>query len=87
MSGIDRETYRITMAYDYVRNNFFYILNEEDFSVKSILDSAKILVKTRGVKVASCISKHIRSFAFTILFVMKCPSFESHSNASVQFPL
>jgi twinkle protein len=39
------------MAYDYIRNNFFYILNEEDFAVKSILDSAKILVKTRGVKI------------------------------------
>ena len=38
------------MAYDYIRNNFFYILNEEDFTVKSILESAKILVKTRGVK-------------------------------------
>jgi len=39
------------MAYDYIRNNFFYIMNEEDFTVKSILDSAKILVKTRGVKI------------------------------------
>jgi twinkle protein len=39
------------MAYDYIRNNFFYILNEEDFTVKSILDSAKILVKTRGIKI------------------------------------
>lgn len=39
------------MAYDYIRSNFFYILNEEDFTVKSILDSAKILVKTRGVKI------------------------------------
>jgi twinkle protein len=39
------------MAYDYVRENFFYILNEEDFKVKSILDSAKILVKTRGIKI------------------------------------
>jgi twinkle protein len=39
------------MAYDYIRNNFFYILNEEDFTVKGILDSAKILVKTRGVKI------------------------------------
>lgn len=39
------------MAYDYIRNNFFYILNEEDFTVKSILDSAKILVKTKGVKI------------------------------------
>jgi twinkle protein len=39
------------MAYDYIRENFFYILNEEDFSIKTILDSAKILVKTRGIKV------------------------------------
>jgi twinkle protein len=39
------------MAYDYIQNNFFYILNEEDFTVKSILDSAKVLVKTRGIKV------------------------------------
>lgn len=39
------------MAYDYVRENFFYILNEEDFTIKSILDSAKILVKTKGIKI------------------------------------
>ena len=39
------------MALDYIRNNFFYILNEEDFTVKSILDSAKILIKTRGIKI------------------------------------
>jgi twinkle protein len=39
------------LAYDYIRNNFFYILNEEDFTVKSILDSAKILIKTRGIKI------------------------------------
>ena len=39
------------MCYDYVRNNFYYILNEEDFTVKSIIDSAKILVRTRGIKV------------------------------------
>jgi twinkle protein len=39
------------MAYDYVRENFFYLLNEEDFTIKSILESAKILVKTRGIKI------------------------------------
>ena len=38
-------------CYDYIRNNFYYILNEEDFTVRSILDSAKILVRTRGIKV------------------------------------
>lgn len=39
------------MAYEYIKDNFFYILNEEDFTVKSILDSAKILVRTRGIKI------------------------------------
>jgi len=38
------------MAYDYIRDNFFYILNEEDFTIKSILDSAKVLIKSRGIK-------------------------------------
>jgi twinkle protein len=38
------------MAFDYIKDNFFYILNEEDFSLKTILDTAKILVNTRGIK-------------------------------------
>ncbi len=40
-----------SQAYEHIRNNFFYIMNEEDLTVKSILDSAKVLVRTRGVKV------------------------------------
>jgi twinkle protein len=39
------------MAFEYIQDNFFYILNEEDFTLKSILDSARVLVKTRGVKI------------------------------------
>ena len=39
------------MAYEHIRENFFYILNNEDFTVKTILDSARILIKTRGVKI------------------------------------
>ena len=38
-------------AYDYICENFFYIMNEEDFTIKSILDSARVLVKTRGIKI------------------------------------
>jgi len=38
-------------AFEYIKDNFFYILNEEDFSLKTILDTAKILVKTRGIKI------------------------------------
>lgn len=39
------------MAYDYIRQNFFYILNEESFTLKTILDSAKILIRTKGIKI------------------------------------
>ena len=39
------------MAEDYIAENFFYILNEEDFTVDHVLSRAKVLVKTRGIKV------------------------------------
>lgn len=38
-------------AYDHIRSNFFYILDKDDFTINSILDTAKVLVKTRGIKV------------------------------------
>lgn len=39
------------MALDYLRENFFYILNEEDFTVDSVLQAAKVLIKSRGIKI------------------------------------
>lgn len=39
------------MAFEYIRENFFYIMNEENFTVDYIISHAKMLVKTRGVKV------------------------------------
>ncbi|HBE41218.1 MAG TPA: bifunctional DNA primase/helicase [Bacteroidales bacterium] len=39
------------MAFEYIRENFFYIMNEENFTVDYIIDHAKMLVKTRGVKI------------------------------------
>jgi len=39
------------MAFEYIRDNFFYIMNEENFTVDYIISHAKMLVKTRGVKV------------------------------------
>lgn len=39
------------LAEDHIRDNFFYIMNEEDFTVDSVLTAAKILVKTRGIKI------------------------------------
>ena len=39
------------MAIEYIKQNFYYILNEEDFTVESVLTAAKILVRTRGIKI------------------------------------
>lgn len=38
------------MAFEYIRENFFYILDEEDLSLEKILVSAKFLVRQRGIK-------------------------------------
>lgn len=39
------------MAMDHIKENFFYVMNEDDCTVDTIIKSAKILVKTRGIKV------------------------------------
>ncbi len=39
------------MAYDYINSNFFYILDNDNFEVKPILQNAKILVRTKGIKI------------------------------------
>lgn len=38
------------MAYEYISNNFYYILDEEDMGLEKILQGAKFLVKQRGIK-------------------------------------
>ena len=38
------------MAMDYIKDNFFYIMNESDFTVNQVLTAALSLVKTRGIK-------------------------------------
>lgn len=37
--------------YEYITDNFFYILNEEDLSVESVIKSAKSFVKQKGIKI------------------------------------
>jgi len=39
------------IGYEYIRDNFFYIMDEEDYSIDMILDSAKSLIQGRGIKV------------------------------------
>jgi len=38
-------------VYEYINEKFFYILNDDDFTLKNIIESAKYLVKTKGVKI------------------------------------
>lgn len=37
-------------GYEYIRDHFFYVMDEEDYSIDMILDAAKSLVKNRGIK-------------------------------------
>jgi len=45
------EELEFDMAYEYIRENFFYILQEDDFTVDTVLASAKGLVKSKGIKI------------------------------------
>jgi twinkle protein len=38
-------------VYDYINENFFYILNEENFTLTEILNDAKYLVRNLGIKI------------------------------------
>jgi len=44
-------TMEYDMAFDHIKDNFFYILNEDDFTVETMFTAAKSLIKTRGIKV------------------------------------
>ncbi|HEY3369667.1 MAG TPA: DnaB-like helicase C-terminal domain-containing protein [Prolixibacteraceae bacterium] len=37
--------------YEYVKDNFFYIMNEQDFTIESVMKSAKSFVKQKGIKI------------------------------------
>ena len=37
--------------YEHLKDNFYYIMDEEDMSVESIMKSAKALVKQKGIKI------------------------------------
>lgn len=41
----------LEMARDYISENFFYIMHEEDNTVDAILAAAKALVKSKGIKI------------------------------------
>lgn len=39
------------MAYEHIKDNFFWILNEESLTIDSILQDAKFLIKAKGIKI------------------------------------
>lgn len=39
------------IAYEHIKDNFFWILNEEDLTIDSILNNGKFLIKTKGIKI------------------------------------
>jgi len=39
------------IAYEYIRDNFFYIMDEEDYTIDMVLESAKQLIQSKGIKV------------------------------------
>ena len=38
-------------VFEHINNNFYYIMNEEDMTVYTIMESANLLVKQKGVKI------------------------------------
>lgn len=48
-ASMDESTF--DQAFDYIDQNFRYILNEDDFSLKTILDLSKYLVRSFGIKI------------------------------------
>jgi twinkle protein len=50
-SMVDSIDGEIRLVMDYINQNFFYILDEDDQTTEKILESAKYLVKSKGIKV------------------------------------
>ena len=43
--------FEFDLAFEYIVNNFFYILDEEDMTIERIFNLAKILIKQKGIKI------------------------------------
>jgi twinkle protein len=39
------------MAYEYINDNFFYILPENDLTVEKVLTNARLFIKSKGIKI------------------------------------
>ncbi len=50
-SKSDSEQIDFDMAYEYIKENFFYILPENDLTIDKVLSNARSYVKTKGIKI------------------------------------
>jgi twinkle protein len=50
-SSIKSEQIEFDMAYEHIRNNFFWIMPEQDLTIDKILTNAKSYVKSKGIKI------------------------------------
>lgn len=39
------------IAYEYIRDNYFYLMDEEDYSIEMVMDGAKQLIRSKGIKI------------------------------------
>lgn len=47
----DKDNTDFQSIYEHIKDNFFYIMNEKDLTVESIMKSAKSFVKQKGIKI------------------------------------
>ncbi len=50
-SKSDSNDIEFDMAYEHINDNIFWILNEDDLTIDTILENAKHFIKTKGIKV------------------------------------
>lgn len=49
--SVKSEQIEFDMAYEHIRNNFFWIMPEQDLTIDKILTNAKSYVKSKGIKI------------------------------------
>ncbi len=48
---IKSENVDFDLAFEYIKDNFFYIMPEEDLTIDKILNNARSLIKSKGIKI------------------------------------
>lgn len=51
LSRIKSSEVEFNMGYEYIKDNFYWVMNEDNTTVDSVLDAAKSLIKSKGIKI------------------------------------